>query len=211
MKSLLFLLTTLVCAPAAHSAILINVPVNKGIPDGDLAGLTSSATVSGASGTVQSLQVNLTIEGTYNGDLYAYLSHGSGLSVLLNRPGRTAIDGLGYGDPGLNVTFSDAALVDIHNYGGTGGNTLNGTFQPDGRYALPGDVLATTARTAMLSSFGGMDPNGDWVLFVADAQGGDLHQLINWDLEVTVVPESQCWWIATLPLLAVYLRRCRAK
>ena len=36
----------------------------------------------------------------FDGDIYAYLGHGSGISNLLNRAGRTASDAFGYSDNG---------------------------------------------------------------------------------------------------------------
>lgn len=64
--------------------------------------------------------------------------------------------------------FSDTASTDIHNYGGNGGALVTGTYQPDGREVSPLLSLDTTPRTAFLSSFTGLDPNGEWVLFVVD-------------------------------------------
>ncbi len=199
MRRLLLLLTTFASASLAPAAIL--VPVHEAIPDGDLAGLASVVTVSGQVGTVQDLAVTLHISGTYNGDLYAYLTRGSGFSILLNRPGRSESDSLGYGDDGLMVTLSDAAPADSHTYGGSGGGLWSGTYQPDGRQVLPSDVVTTSARIARFGSFRGLDPNGEWVLFVADVEGGDVHELVSWSLEFGAIPEPAGWWLGTLPLL----------
>jgi subtilisin-like proprotein convertase family protein len=202
---------TTLWASVAQAAFVLNVPVNQPIPDGDLAGLASEYNVSGVSGPIGSLTVNLNISGSRNGDLYAWLTHGTGFSVLLNRPGRTAVDSLGYGDDGLNVTFSAAAAMDIHSYGGNGGNLLTGTYQPDGRKVFPALALDTSPRTAMLSSFTGLDPNGDWVLFVADAEGGDLHELVSWGINLTPIPEpaSSGLLLSGLILLGIAVRSRR--
>lgn len=52
---------------------------------------------------------------------------------------------------------------------------MTGTWQPDGRTNSPGSVLDSQPPDAFLSSFNGLDPNGDWTLFVADVSGGDTH------------------------------------
>src|SRR2546423_205875 len=57
------------------------------IPDGSLNGLSDTRTLSGISQPqISDVKVTLNLSGGYNGDLYAYLSHGStGFAVLLNR------------------------------------------------------------------------------------------------------------------------------
>ncbi len=183
--------------------------LNKSIPDNSLAGVTDSHSIASSITDIGSVTVDLNIGGlsssepAYNGDLYVYLSHGSGLAVLLNRTGRTATDSLGYPDNGFNVTFSDAAANgDIHPYRLTlfGNNTtpvdpnyinpLTGTWAPDGRNVSPQNVLDTTARTALLAAFEGLDANGQWSLFLADASPGGTAQLNSWSLEIAAVPES---------------------
>jgi alpha-tubulin suppressor-like RCC1 family protein/subtilisin-like proprotein convertase family protein len=180
---------------------IIETTVNQPIPDGDPSGLASTINLSGLTTPVGNLQVDLNISGTWNGDLYAYLTHGSGFVVLLNRVGTTANNDLGYGDHGLNLVFANNA-PDIHNYqtalAASSGLPLNGplsgTWGPDGRAVSPLSVTDTDSRTTSLSSFQGLDPNGQWTLFVADVNGGDVHQLNSWSLELngpaTVVPDA---------------------
>ena len=198
MKHILSLAAVLGWAMAANAAIQIDVPVNQLIPDGDLAGLASQANINGQSGTVSDVTVGLTVNGTYNGDLYAYLVHGSGFAVLLNRVGTSTTDSLGYGDPGLNVVFQDGA-PNIHTYQQTLGNPgilpgpLTGVWGPDGRAVSPLVVNGTEPVTATLSSFEGGDPNGAWTLFIADASGGDLNQLVTWDMTIDTVPEPEIY------------------
>ena len=59
------------------------------IPDGLRSGWNDTRPVSGSSGVWQTtdVQVTLHLSGGYNGDLYAYLTHGDGFAVLLNRVG----------------------------------------------------------------------------------------------------------------------------
>jgi subtilisin-like proprotein convertase family protein len=165
-----------------------------GIPDGSPSGLASVQTVTGSEILlVQSVKVTLNVTGNFNGDLYAYLQHGSGMAILLNRPGRTGIDLFGYDDGGIGVTFDDLAAEDVHTYQEQtipgSGNPLTGTWIPDGRAVDPNLVVATDPQTAMLNSFAGGDANGEWTLFVADMSGGDAHQLVSWSVEVNGIPE----------------------
>ena len=79
----------------------------------------------------------LQLSGGYNGDLYANVQHGSGMSVLLNRVGVTDGEPFGYDDSGMNVTFADSAAADIHYYqaAASPGITGGASWQPD----APGD------------------------------------------------------------------------
>src|SRR5205085_10968391 len=127
-------------------------------------------------------------------DIYCYLAHSSGRTVLLNRVGRRSASNLGYSDHGVDVTFDDSASNgDVHNYRLTlNGNhsvpitgALTNVWSPDARTNSPFNVVDTDSRTALLSSFNGTDPNGEWILFVADLEAGDLSTLDTWGLELT--------------------------
>jgi hypothetical protein len=137
--------------------------------------------------------LNLSISGGFNGDLFGYLTHDSGFAVLLNRVGRTSGNTFGYTNSGLTLTLDDSAATDVHVNGGA----TTGTFQPDGRDNNPATTLDTTPRTALLSSFNGLDANGSWTLFLADvspAGGSQFSTLNDWTLVmVGTVPEPAVW------------------
>jgi len=171
-----------------------NFTVMAMVPDADASGLASVQTVSTPITNLTGLKVAFKVSGTWNGDLYCFLAHGTNYSVLLNRPGRTDASNLGYNDMGLDLIFDDAATnSDIHVYRlqltGSQGTPLPGpltdSWAPDARVTSPTNVLDTDARSASLGSFNGVDPNGEWVLFVADMEGGDIHFLESWGLEIT--------------------------
>jgi subtilisin-like proprotein convertase family protein len=208
------LLTLSVLTALTARAQLFQQTVNTPIPDGNPTGLSSTINVEGLGTQLLDVTVNLDISGGSNGDLYAYLSHGgSGFAVLLNRVGKTATDPFGYGDAGFHITLSDAASLDIHNYGGNSGLALTGTWQPDGRNVNPQLVLDTSPRTARFNSFLGSDPNGLWTLVVADmAAGGGQATLQSWGVDATATPvpepnASKLFFLMAVAGLIQYLRR----
>jgi len=166
--------------------------VGTQIPDNSIVGLQN--TLGAGAGTVLDVNVVLNIRGTYNGDLYATLTHGSSKAVLLNRVGKPSFSVIGFGDNGFdNLTLDDEAATDVHYYtgGAADGPAVTGTYQPDGRDVDPfsGD-LASAARTAMLNVFDGASASGDWTLFLADASGADLNYLVSWQLNLDVQPST---------------------
>lgn len=192
-----------------YLAQTMSVSVNAPVPDGSSLGLASVLNVSTPMGVLSDVNVTLNISNGWNGDLFAYLVHDSGFAVLLNRAGKRATDPLGYDDSGFNVTLDDQAAADVHSYRLTLnashlvplGGPLTNAWQPDGRAVDPSLVLDTDARTALLASFNGLNPNGEWVLFVQDDASGDTSTLVSWGLElcgtlgvspsVTTPPASQ--------------------
>ena len=189
----------------AQSVLFTSGALNQGIPDGNPTGLSSSLNVSGVAGNIVSLDVHLNISGGYNGDLYVFLSYNNQSAILLNRVGRSLTSSFGYDDAGFSIVLRDSAATDVHTYGGViGGGTLTGPWQPDGRATSPQTVLNTDARTAMLGTFNGMNPNGTWTLFVSDMAGGpdNLSRLDSWSLDVNPVPEPVNVALGAFGLLA---------
>jgi subtilisin-like proprotein convertase family protein len=179
-------------------------PLNQWLPDDSATGFASTISVAD-SGIVAGVSVRFELSVPANqtgwlGDLYAYLRHDDGFAVLLNRPGRTAVNPFGYGDgQTMNLTFADSALNgDIHgfraasplNASGSLVSPLLGAWAPDGRAVDPAVVLDTTPRTALLGAFAGHSLDGNWTLFVADLSGGGQHCLDRWALEFEVEPSA---------------------
>lgn len=158
------------------------------IPDNNASGVAFSFNVAAGSPlVVTNVTVGLQIAGGWNGDLYAYLSHGSGFSVLLNRIGSTSANAGGSGVSGMNIEFSDSYLTDIHT---ALNNPLTGNFAPDGRNVNPFGALDTDPRTALLGGFNGLDPNGTWTLFFADVSPLAASTIQSWSVTLgTTVPE----------------------
>ena len=187
-KLLIALAGTLNCLNTSAALINFSGSPNAPIPDNNASGLAFGFTVTTPFSSLDSVVVTLTISGGYNGDLYAYLSHGSGFAVLLNRVGVTGSDPLGYSDSGFNVTLSPGG-TDIHQYrttlgGAPPGGVLTGNWGADGRL-LPTDV--TRANT--LDVFNGANPNGDWTLYFADRSPIGISTLNSWSVGIEAVPE----------------------
>ncbi len=177
------------------------------IPDNNASGIAFPFSISAPGPAyITGVTVNLKITGGWNGDLYAYLSHGSGFSVLLNRVGRTSLDPDGFGVSGLNIFLSDANATDIHNFGGS---PVNGNFAPDGRGVNPFTALDTSPRDAMLGNFTGYDANGAWTLFLGDFAPTAASTIQNWTVSVEAVPEPSVMGLAALGLLTFAARKAR--
>jgi len=50
-------------------------------------------------------------------------------------------------------------------------------------------ALDSSVRSATLSSFTGVNPNGNWTLFLVDMQSGGTSELDRWGMEIVAVPE----------------------
>jgi subtilisin-like proprotein convertase family protein len=166
---------------------------NRLVPDGNPSGLSDAHTLNSAIGNIGSVTVHLNIIGQFNGDLYGYLVHSSGFTVLLNRPGKTASNTAGYADSGLDVTFQTGATNgDIHLYQNVltpaAGSPLTGTWQPDGRDVDPTNATDASPRTTSLTNFNGLNAAGQWTLYLADLESGGTNELTEWSL--TIVGES---------------------
>lgn len=174
---------------------------NRVVPDGSAVGLSDVRNINSAIGTITSLKVRLKIAGEYNGDLYGYVRHSSGFTVLLNRSGRTVSDSYGYGDSGFDVTFQNgAANGDIHVYQNVttpaAGSPLTGTWQPDGRSVDPTNATDLSARSTSLTNFNGLNAAGEWTLYLADIDLGATNMLNEWALEITGTAYPTIAWTA---------------
>lgn len=207
MKTATLLSAVLLSVSLSAQAALYSNPFSSGfqndgnIPDDNLSGWSDTRTLSGISDSITSVSVTLNLSGGYNGDLYAYLSYNGSKVVLLNRvgvgTGSEPTFSFGYSGAGFNnLVLQDGGVNgDIHTYGGGVGT---GTYSADGRDVSPvvnnsadATALYGTSRDTLNGTFGGMNANGDWTLFFADASGGGgTSQLTGWSLDIiTAVPE----------------------
>jgi len=186
--------------------------VSTVIPDNDDTGYSNSQVLEDTGiSSIQSVTVNLTFTGGWNGDLFAYLVHDSGYAVLLNRVGRDGSQDDGAGSSGMTVDLSDLAAADIHTAIPMTGGAVTGTFQPSGRETDPFLTLDTDPRSAMLSSFSGGNADGTWTLFVADQSGGGTSTLQSWSMTITGVPEPSSLALGVPAMMLLVFSRSRKR
>jgi subtilisin-like proprotein convertase family protein len=179
---------------------------SQAIPDNNPNGVAFSFNISTpVFAAITNVTLDLNTVGGWNGDLYAYLSHGSGFAVLLNRVGRNSANPNGSSSSGMTVEFADSYLADIHAFAGS---SLTGNFAPDGRNVNPFTVLDSDPRTAMLGSFTGLDPSGNWTLFFADVGPLSVSTVQSWTLTlgVTIVPEPAAATLLALSALLAMMK-----
>jgi hypothetical protein len=192
MKKSILLSGLILMAATAVQATLYNFDYISGfadsgvIPDANPGGWSDTRTLGGLEATITDVNVRLTISGGFNGDLYGYLVHSSGFTVLLNRVGT----GSG-SEPQFTYGFSTS---------GFGSITLNqgdATSIHDVPDPQAGDQVyrpdSGGQNTGGLNAFNGLNPNGTWTLFLSDLSGGDTSTLVSWGLEIEAVPEPVTW------------------
>jgi hypothetical protein len=152
--------------------------------------------------------------GGFNGDLYAYLAGPTGgFAVLLNRVGvSNNATQFGYANSGFaNVLFSDSAANSIQYYQNFSptlnvNGQLTGTWQPEGVNLDPQSSPSSffgAPQSALLGSFNGSNPNGVWVLFLADVAAGSQSTVVSWGLAITTtVPEPSALALTGAGLMA---------
>lgn len=218
-----FLLLFLSSGVACAASIQLSDTSGGVIPDGSISGLARSLVLDRPGEEIVSMTVELTVSNTaggsaFLGDLYFYLTDGTNLVTLLNRPGRSAANPDGYNDDqSFSVTFDDAAVFDFHTYRlAVSGDenspllsTLGGFFQPDGRTESPLTVETSDPRTTQLSDFFGPGGERTFILFAADLSTGGTHQLDNWTLNIETIPEPGTGLLLALSLTSLVARRRR--
>ena len=166
-------------------------PGAQAIPDYPGSGVAYALSFTGPS-TLTDIMFTFTTSGgtAWNGDLYAYLSHGAGSAILLNRVGAPAVGTDGYGTAGfpgitLAMTGGTANIHDVQ-FPTAGG----GPYTADG----------TGGST--LSVFNGVNPNGSWILYFEDQAALNVSSLDSWTLNITTVPEPATWVLGMFGALA---------
>jgi len=132
-----------------------NVPLT--IPDRTT--ITSTLSISGMSGTISDLNVNLSISHTKDSDLVITLIAPNSAQITL------ASHNGGNGDDFTNTTFDDQATTSIS----SGIAPFTGSFSPIGSFATAG----------------GVSPDGVWTLQISDTVRHNSGTLVDWSLQIT--------------------------
>jgi hypothetical protein len=153
------------------------------IPGGPGSIYPSIINVSGVLGVVSDLNVTVSsITHTFSDDLDILLVGPNGLNVML-------MAGAGGSTVLVNAqfTFDDQAGQLMPN---TLPPLISGTYQPSNYEPLQGMPLPAPQGPygSLLSAFNGMNPNGQWKLYVADDGAGDTGSMQGWSLQFNVVP-----------------------
>jgi subtilisin-like proprotein convertase family protein len=203
-KATVVIVVLMAAVGVAHATLITDSwSGSQDVPDGSPVGIANSLTISGSSGTIQDVSVDLTISGGYNGDLYGYLvfqptgGGSAATEVLLNQIGTSPSNPLGESGAGFNVTLSDIGTVG----NGNGGDIHDATGSPVTGIYTP-DSLNTLDNT-----FAGLSANGTWTLFLADlTEGGGTGTMTGWGVGISVVPEPATWALVVFAIGALTLK-----
>lgn len=132
------------------------MPIDAGSPSD----VSSRIEVSGVQGTIRHLSVTLDVDHTFTNDLEISLQGANGQRALL--VGREG----GSGDNFRATTFDDRSTSSVTN----ASPPFRGSFRPEEK----------------LATFNDLDPNGTWILRVADRAFLDGGSLNRWSLSFTV-------------------------
>lgn len=189
-----------ICGDAAFSAVRSFTTANEicfngsvAIPDNNIPGIDN--VLAGLAGNIEDMNVSVTIDHTWVGDLVVSLAHtpnggpaGTPV-VLIDRPGRTN-SGFGCNQADIDAILDDEAM-DLAEDACAAPPALSGSLIPNN----------------LLSAFDGQDFSGDWTLNVSDRAGGDMGNLVQWCLMPTLtplaVPESDLAVVKAGPMLQI--------
>jgi subtilisin-like proprotein convertase family protein len=146
------------------------------IPDNNATGVTDTLVVA-TTGTITDLDLQVTINHTWVGDLYVALTHvdtGKVVTVM-DRPGVPAVS-FGCGGDSVAATLDDESATSVEGVCAPASPTISGTFRPN----------------VALSGFDGDDVSGTWRLKVVDSAGSDVGTFVSWCFAPTTssVPTS---------------------
>jgi subtilisin-like proprotein convertase family protein len=141
----------------------------------------STVNVSGVSGTVAQIKVNLSgLSHTWPNDVDMFLQGPQGQKVMLMSDA-----GGSYGLNNVNLTFSDSASGTLPDES----QITSGTYRPTNWEGSGTDIFPAPAPAGpygtTLSAFNNTNPNGQWKLWIQDDLGGDSGSIAGgWSLTI---------------------------
>ncbi|MBL8182439.1 MAG: InlB B-repeat-containing protein, partial [Blastocatellia bacterium] len=156
----------------------------------------SSINASSIPGLVNSVKVRLTtIQHSWSSDVRVLLVSPSGEKMVV----MAGVGGNAGFDTPATITISDTGIATMPL-----GNTAipTGTYKPTGSggtYPSPAPAGPYPSSPATLNeTFANADPNGDWSLFIVDAESGDSGSVSGgWCVELTTVPDHTLSVVST--------------
>ena len=142
---------------------------SSSIPNNDTTGTSDTITISGTSGTISDLTVDVEIDHTAVGEIVVELEHEDTSTVvtLVGRPGYPPGASACRGND-IDATLDDAAASAVEDECAAGTPTISGSFSPNGS----------------LSDFDGESLDGDWTITVKDLRsGGNTGTFESWCLD----------------------------
>ena len=170
------------CFSAGPSNVYDSGVLNTPIPDGLGTGIpgaaaTHSINVPG-NAIVNDVDIDLTVNHTWTGDLIVTVSHGGTTVTIIDRPGVPLSTFGCANDNWNNIILDDEAAAGIE---GQCITNLTGSYFPNNA----------------LSAFDGMNAGGNWTISITDNAGADVGSLVSWSVHLNeaggpVCPQPEC-------------------
>lgn len=161
---------------------------NISIPDNTPTGVDIPIVVSGSGTSIDDVNLSLDMTHTWVGDLVVTLTSPDGTSaVVFDRPG-VPLSTFGCSNNNVSASFDDDATLsamDLEDDCDGSDPAIAGNYQPLNPFSV----------------FNGENPNGTWLLNVADNAGGDIGELVSAELEICTPP---CTPMITCPAPATF-------
>jgi len=171
----------------ASAVTFTGIGTGFNIPDDNATGASSTITIpTGSNFLITDITVTLNnLTHTWLGDLIANLTYvpTNTTVTLFNRIGRVSIGSGNSSNFNGTYSFNDAFTSNIWSVAASGGGNF---VIPGGNYFPTGAGSGTLVP--MLTSLGGSQTAGDWLLTISDNGAGDTGSLGSWTLNLQGTP-----------------------
>jgi subtilisin-like proprotein convertase family protein len=149
----------------------LNFPIADGLGTG-VPGAATTHTMGVPSATIGDVDIDLTINHTWTGDLIVSVEHNGTTVVIVDRPGAPAST-FGCAEDNWDIILDDEAGPSIESACSA---NLAGSYSPNNA----------------LSAFDNMDAGGNWTISVTDNAGADTGSLVSWSVHVSGAGAPTC-------------------